>query len=77
MRTKNSGSFRSALQAFFGGLVMLLFCQMAQAQVFPDFTKMNFGCDGQRYLRDGLHPAEKGQQLMGRYIAKEIRNNYF
>ena len=46
MRTKNSGSFRSALQAFFGGLVMLLFCQMAQAQVFPDFTKMNFGCDG-------------------------------
>jgi lysophospholipase L1-like esterase len=32
---------------------------------------------GQRYLRDGLHPAEKGQQLMGRYIAKEIRNNYF
>ncbi len=32
---------------------------------------------GQRYLRDGLHPGEKGQQLMGRYIAKEIRNNYF
>lgn len=32
---------------------------------------------GQRYLRDGLHPAEEGQQLMGRYIAKEIRNNYF
>jgi len=32
---------------------------------------------GQRYLRDGLHPAEKGQQLMGRYIAKEIRNNFF
>lgn len=34
--------------------------------------------DGEgRYLRDGLHPDEKGQQLMGRYIAKEIRNNYF
>lgn len=32
---------------------------------------------GQRYLHDGLHPAEEGQQLMGRYIAKEIRNNYF
>lgn len=32
---------------------------------------------GHRYLRDGLHPAEAGQQLMGRYIAKEIRNNYF
>ena len=32
---------------------------------------------GKRYLRDGLHPAEEGQQLMGRYIAKEIRNNYF
>ena len=32
---------------------------------------------GERYLRDGLHPAEEGQQLMGRYIAKEIRNNYF
>lgn len=32
---------------------------------------------GERYLRDGLHPAEEGQRLMGRYIAKEIRNNYF
>ena len=32
---------------------------------------------GERYLRDGLHPAEEGQQQMGRYIAKEIRNNYF
>ena len=32
---------------------------------------------GQRYLRDGLHPGPEGQQLMGRYIAKEIRNNYF
>lgn len=30
-----------------------------------------------RYLRDGLHPDVPGQQLMGRYIAKEIRNNYF
>jgi len=30
-----------------------------------------------RYLRDGLHPEAEGQQLMGRYIAKEIRNNFF
>ena len=30
-----------------------------------------------RYLRDGLHPDVDGQQLMGRYIAKEIRNNYY
>jgi len=32
---------------------------------------------GDRYLRDGLHPNIEGQKLMGRYIAKEIRNNYF
>ena len=32
---------------------------------------------GHRYLRDGLHPDKEGQHLMGRYIAKEIRNNYF
>lgn len=32
---------------------------------------------GHRYLRDGLHPAKEGQKLMGRYIAKEIRNNVF
>lgn len=30
-----------------------------------------------RYLRDGLHPDTEGQKLMGRYLAKEIRNNYF
>jgi lysophospholipase L1-like esterase len=30
-----------------------------------------------RYLRDGLHPDKEGQVLMGRYIAKEIRNNFF
>lgn len=30
-----------------------------------------------RYLRDGLHPDREGQELMGRYIAKEIRNNFF
>lgn len=30
-----------------------------------------------RYLKDGLHPDVEGQCLMGRYIAKEIRNNYF
>lgn len=29
------------------------------------------------YLRDGLHPDTEGQKLMGRYLAKEIRNNYF
>lgn len=29
------------------------------------------------YLRDGLHPNTEGQKLMGRYLAKEIRNNYF
>lgn len=32
---------------------------------------------GQRYLRDGLHPEKDGQILMGKYIAKEIRNNAF
>lgn len=30
-----------------------------------------------RYLRDGLHPGEKGQALEGAFAAKEIRNNYF
>ena len=30
-----------------------------------------------KYLRDGLHPDVEGQQSMGRYIAKEIRNNFF
>ena len=30
-----------------------------------------------RYLRDGLHPDTEGQVLMGRYIAKEIRNHFF
>lgn len=30
-----------------------------------------------RYLRDGFHPDTEGQKLMGRYLAKEIRNNYF
>ena len=32
---------------------------------------------GHRYLLDGLHPGMEGQKLMGRYIAKEIRNNTF
>lgn len=36
----------------------------------------NIGGEG-RYLRDGLHPKENGQQLEGRFAAKEIRNNYF
>lgn len=30
-----------------------------------------------RYLKDGLHPDKEGQVLMGHYIAKEIRNNYY
>lgn len=30
-----------------------------------------------RYLMDGLHPGDAGRELMGRYIAKEIRNNLF
>lgn len=30
-----------------------------------------------RYLRDGLHPNEKGQRLQGAFAAKEIRNNFF
>lgn len=30
-----------------------------------------------QYLRDGLHPDKEGQILMGRYIAKEIRNNFY
>ena len=30
-----------------------------------------------RYLRDGLHPTPKGQELMGRFAAKELRNNMF
>lgn len=51
-------------------LIACLFAMSAVAQLFPDFSKMHFGCDG-------LHPAEEGQRLMGRYIAKEIRNNYF
>ena len=29
------------------------------------------------YLSDGSHPNAEGQQLMGKYLAKEIRNNYF
>ena len=29
------------------------------------------------YLSDGLHLNAAGQQLMGKYLAKEIRNNYF
>lgn len=30
-----------------------------------------------RYLKDGLHPKKKGQQLEGAFAAKEIRSNYF
>lgn len=30
-----------------------------------------------RFLIDGLHPKANGQELEGRFAAKEIRNNYF
>lgn len=30
-----------------------------------------------RYLKDGLHPDREGQQLMGNYIANEIRKKYY
>ena len=30
-----------------------------------------------RYLKDGVHPDVEGQKMLGSYIAKEIRNNYF
>lgn len=36
----------------------------------------NEGSTG-KYLRDGLHPDVPGQELEGRFAAKEIRNNYF
>ncbi|ADV42254.1 GDSL-type esterase/lipase family protein [Bacteroides helcogenes] len=39
--------------------------------------KMEMPSGRGRYLRDGLHPDREGQVLMGRYIAKEIRNNFF
>ena len=57
-------------------------CQSLSVQVIDCYgesgitEKMEIGRNG-RYLRDGLHPGPEGQALMGRYIAKEIRNNYF
>lgn len=57
-------------------------CQSLSVQVVDCYSecgiteKLENG-HGERYLRDGLHPETRGQQLMGRYIAKEIRNNYF
>ena len=34
--------------------------------------------DGQgKYLLDGLHPAYNGQELQGKYVSKEIKNNIF
>ncbi|MCQ2110829.1 MAG: SGNH/GDSL hydrolase family protein [Bacteroidaceae bacterium] len=57
-------------------------CQALSVQVIDCYSesgiteKLEDG-NGHRYLRDGLHPDTAGQQLMGRYIAKEIRNNYF
>lgn len=57
-------------------------CQSLSVQIIDCYSesgiseKLEDG-HGHRYLRDGLHPDTEGQQLMGRYIAKEIRNNYF
>lgn len=62
--------------------ILRTICQSLSVQLIDCYgecgitEKMENG-HGERYLRDGLHPAEEGQRLMGRYIAKEIRNNYF
>ena len=58
-------------------------CQSLSVQLIDCYS--NSGITGKfeqpsgrgRYLRDGLHPDKEGQELMGRYIAKEIRNNFF
>ena len=58
-------------------------CQALAVQMIDCYSncgiseKFESPSDGGRYLKDGLHPDIAGQQLMGRYIAKEIRNNYF
>lgn len=57
-------------------------CQALSVQVIDCYSECGisektevWGARG-RYLRDGLHPDVEGQQLMGRYIAREIRNRY-
>ena len=58
-------------------------CQALSVQVIDCYSNSGISekfeqPSGQgRYLNDGLHPGIEGQQLMGRYIAKEIRNNYY
>ncbi len=59
-------------------------CQALSVQVIDCYSnsgiseKFESGSNGSgRYLKDGLHPDVAGQKLMGRYIAKEIRNNYY
>lgn len=62
--------------------ILRTICQSLSVQMIDCYgecgitEKMENG-HGERYLRDGLHPAGEGQSLMGRYIAKEIRNNYY
>ncbi len=57
-------------------------CQSLSVQIIDCYSgsgiteKFETGRNG-RYLRDGLHPGPEGQALMGRFIAKEIRNHYF
>lgn len=58
-------------------------CQALSVQIIDCYSnsgiteKFEQPSERGRYLRDGLHPDQEGQCLMGRYIAKEIRNNYF
>lgn len=63
------------LADFFAVQVIDCFNESGISEAFEN-TPQADGKKG-RYLRDGLHPNEEGQQLMGRYIAKEIRNNYY
>ncbi len=63
--------------------VMRRMCQGMSVQMIDCYSNSgicekyeNIDAEG-RYLMDGLHPKENGQQLEGRFAAKEIRNNYF
>ena len=57
-------------------------CQALSVQVIDCYSECGISEKNEiwgergRYLRDGLHPDVEGQQLMGRYIAREIRNRY-
>ncbi|MDD4921695.1 MAG: SGNH/GDSL hydrolase family protein [Bacteroidales bacterium] len=58
-------------------------CQALSVQLIDCYSNCSItekleqsGAPG-RYLREGLHPVIEGKQLMGRFIAKEIRNNFF